>query len=229
MYRIPTWISDAFLRKVVVAVLAGGYAIHPLPAFSNSIAPPLASPEAGPKSVQASHDDHHHHDGHAEQSPNKIKNIDQLESQDIDGINTDPSDLKVMVQPGTIVHFWASWCGPCEEEIPDLLRFYRQHILGDLKSEGIRLITISNDMDVKLANRFIKKHEIDFPVYFDPELASNEVLVGRLNLPSTVMVGADGRLHRLSLGKFDWSFPDLSSVLASIAASSANNQSQDNN
>lgn len=209
--------------------MAIAYAINPFPAFSNPIMLPPAKSETGPLLLRASHDEHHHHDGQAGQSPKKIKNIDQLENQDLDGINTDPSDLKAMVKPGTIVHFWASWCGPCEEEIPDLLRFYREHILGDLKSDGIRLITISNDSNVEHAMRFIEKHEVDFPVYFDPELASNEVLVGRLELPSTVMVGADGRLHRLSLGKFDWTLPGLSSVLASLAASREKNQPQDSN
>jgi peroxiredoxin len=176
---------------------------------------------------EPAHNDHeagetlHTHDHRGSQPTGtlvRLDRIDNLNAHNRFGIGTTSSDLQALLVPGTIVHFWASWCRPCEEEFPQLDRFHRGHIMQNLEASGIRLITISNDFTVAPAARFIEKHGVSFPVYLDPEQASNLVVVGQRQLPSTVMVGADGRFHRLALGKLDWDFPRLLEVLTAIAA-----------
>ena len=162
--------------------------------------------------------DGHDHGDELTGSLVRVDHIGDLKDQVLAGINTTSGDLKALLSPGTIIHFWASWCGPCEEEFPQLERFYRTHISEELKAKGVRLITISNDFTVAPAARFIEKHDTTFPVYLDSEQTTNLAMVGQRGLPSTVMVDADGRFHRLALGKLDWDFPHLPDLLAATAA-----------
>ncbi|MEP3274867.1 MAG: TlpA disulfide reductase family protein [Stappiaceae bacterium] len=160
------------------------------------------------------HSDHHAHDSDTDHSVEKIERVSELDDWSVEGINEASGSFKDLLSQGTIVHFWASWCGPCEEEFPELAAFYQQHVA---ENENLKLVTISNDQVALLADRFIKKHRTTFPVYLDPEQKSNLALVGQRALPSTVMIDADGRIHRLALGKLDWTFNKLPEVLASIA------------
>jgi thiol-disulfide isomerase/thioredoxin len=57
-----------------------------------------------------------------------------------------------------LVNVWASWCDPCREEMPDVLRFYREH-----RDQGLRLILVSADDDAKDAARFLGTLGVDFP------------------------------------------------------------------
>ena len=161
--------------------------------------------------------DGHDHDGQLSGSLVRVDRVADLKDQIVAGINTTSGDLKALLLPGTIVHFWASWCAPCEEEFPQLERFYRTHISEELKAKGVRLITITNDFTITPAARFIEKHGTTFPVYLDTEQTTNLAMVGQRGLPSTVMVDAEGRFHRLSLGKLDWDFPRLPDILAATA------------
>ena len=56
-----------------------------------------------------------------------------------------PAILAAVKAPGAqavLVNVWATWCEPCREEMPDLVRFYRDH-----RAEGLRLVLISADDD----------------------------------------------------------------------------------
>jgi thiol-disulfide isomerase/thioredoxin len=56
-----------------------------------------------------------------------------------------PAIMAAVKAPGAravLVNVWASWCEPCREEMPDLVRFYRDH-----RADGLRLVLISADDD----------------------------------------------------------------------------------
>ncbi len=148
----------------------------------------------------------------------KVDRVSELSALMVTGVNTKSVDLRALLRPGTIIHFWASWCQPCATEIPELERFYRHKIVGELMAKGIRLITISNDRTVTPAVRFIRRYRTTFPVYLDRAQTSNLTILGQRALPSTVLVDGDGRFHRLALGKLDWDYPDLPRILTAMTA-----------
>jgi len=60
-----------------------------------------------------------------------------------------------------IVNMWATWCGPCREELPDLVRLYEEN------KEAVVLVTVSLDEpeDAGKAAEYLKQHKSDFPAY----------------------------------------------------------------
>ena len=64
----------------------------------------------------------------------------------------------------TLVNFWASWCGPCLEELPALDSLYNR-----LQGTGATVLAINIDTNQRLGEKFIKKNELDLPVTYDPK------------------------------------------------------------
>jgi len=58
-------------------------------------------------------------------------------------------------QKGTVIVFWASWCGPCRQEIPELKKLYQAY-----KSKGINMVSISTDHDIDAWKGALKKENM---------------------------------------------------------------------
>ncbi len=100
-----------------------------------------------------------------------------------------------------ILNFWATWCGPCQVEIPHLQRY--QAVYGKY---GLQVIGIGLD-DLRKLRNFARTLNIQYPVlHADPE-RDFHLLVQWGNaqaiLPYTVVIGRDGRLHYSLQGVFD--------------------------
>jgi thiol-disulfide isomerase/thioredoxin len=94
-----------------------------------------------------------------------------------------------------IVNFWASWCGPCIREIPELKRFYQQY-----RDEGVVVIGINfEELTVEQLEQAIAEFRIDYPVLRigGIPLVPFEPLKG---LPSTFAVSPRGRLVKSWVG-----------------------------
>ena len=97
----------------------------------------------------------------------------------------------------TLVNFWATWCGPCKKELPDLVE-----LSSELSSKGVRIIGISTDRGsnvIEDVRSFVHEHGIPYQV-----LISNEELeeaFGNINgLPTTFIVDANGKILQSFLG-----------------------------
>lgn len=115
--------------------------------------------------------------------------------QDLDGRTDAMSLLKGQV---VVVNFWATWCPPCIEEMPDLQRVHDEY-----RSRGVTVVGLGIDSPAAM-RRFRDENQLSLPLYAagagGSELA--RVLGNQTGaLPYTVLVSRDGRIVRAHLGQ----------------------------
>ena len=96
----------------------------------------------------------------------------------------------------TIVNFWASWCGPCQMEMPDFDEMYQE--LGDEVNFFMVNMTDGSRETVEAAKKFIEDSGYSFPIYFDTDLDA-AMTYGVNSLPSTYFIDAEG--HAIARGQ----------------------------
>ncbi len=95
-----------------------------------------------------------------------------------------PVQLTALRGPA-VINVWGSWCGPCREELPVM------QALADATAGNLRVVGVDT-MDTREAGAsFAADTGITFPTLFDPDKKLLTAL-GKINLPVTVFVGADG-------------------------------------
>ncbi len=106
------------------------------------------------------------------------------------------------IAPGRplLVNAWASWCGPCVEEMPELQRYARAQGADGVQVVGLALDTPEN------VRGFLARVPVDYPILLDqPGPADASVHLGNTRglLPYSVLVDARGRVVRQKLGPFE--------------------------
>jgi len=96
-----------------------------------------------------------------------------------------------------LLNFWASWCGPCRDEMPLFSRWQRQY-----GARGLQVIGVSMDDDAASARKFLKQHPVSYPVVMG-DAKFGESFGGVLGLPATYLINADGRIVARFEGEID--------------------------
>ena len=105
-------------------------------------------------------------------------------------------NLRLQEQRGRVVmvNFWATWCGPCRQEMPQLNRLYEKY-----KSSGFVLLGINVDDDTSNAASVAAKLGVTFPVLLDTDKkVSREYDLS--TMPSTVIIDRDGKVRYVHRG-----------------------------
>jgi thiol-disulfide isomerase/thioredoxin len=132
----------------------------------------------------------------------------RLEPADAKGVM---AAIRATKARAVLVNIWATWCGPCREEFPELLKVGR-----DLKDRGLALVLVSGDFDDgrEDAVKFLADHGVDFTTYI--KSGGDEAFINGLapqwsgSLPTTMVFDGSGRLRHLREGKLDYKqFRDL--------------------
>ena len=105
-------------------------------------------------------------------------------------------NLRLGEQRGQVVlvNFWASWCGPCKQEMPHLNRLYDKY-----RASGFTLLAVNIDDDARLGASTAAKWGLKFPVLLDAD--KNVTRLYDLGaMPSTVLIDRDGKVRYLHRG-----------------------------
>ncbi|MBI5885060.1 MAG: TlpA family protein disulfide reductase [Deltaproteobacteria bacterium] len=93
-----------------------------------------------------------------------------------------------------IVNFWASWCGPCNTEAPELQSAYAR-----LDKKKVSFIAIAVDDTEKDARTFARAHNLTFPIAIDANGTVSDTYQV-FGIPKTVIIGRDGRIKYTHMG-----------------------------
>ena len=106
------------------------------------------------------------------------------------------SNLKLSEQRGNVVmiNFWASWCGPCRQEMPLLDEMYRKY-----KKLGFTIWGVNIEPDSSNAQRLLKDVPVTFPILFDTQNSVSK-MYNVSAMPSTVLVDRNGNLRYIHKG-----------------------------
>ena len=117
-----------------------------------------------------------------------------------------PDSIAALVQAGggkaTVINVWASWCDPCREEFPEIVRLARTY-----EGDGLRVVFVSADFTEALpdARRFLARQGVDWPTWY--KTGDDEAFIDALSskwsgaLPGTFVYDAQGRLRDSWEGK----------------------------
>ena len=108
-----------------------------------------------------------------------------------DGRNVRLDELRGQV---VLVNFWATWCGPCREEMPRLDMLYQKY-----HKSGFVLLGVNVDDDPHTALATAAKLNVSFPVLLDTDKKVSK-LYDLNTMPSTVVIDRDGKMRFLTRG-----------------------------
>jgi peroxiredoxin len=110
-----------------------------------------------------------------------------------------------------LVNFWATWCGPCLEEMPSIEKLRRS-----LDARRFAVVAVNVGEGPNAAQKFAEKMGLDgFNILLDRDIKTSRAWGARV-LPATFIVDPDGKVRYSYYGAIDWSRPDLRAAITKL-------------
>ena len=130
-----------------------------------------------------------------------------FELKSLDGNSVQLADMKGKV---IVVNFWATWCGPCKEEMPAFERLRQK-----LDPERFALLTITTDLQREGIRQFLSSLHVQVPVLFDEHQEVSQAYLVRA-LPTTVLIDGRGNVVGRAVGPREWDSSQSVHLLQSL-------------
>ena len=114
-----------------------------------------------------------------------------------------------------LLNFWATWCGPCRDEMPSI-----QELKDKLAGKPFVVLAVNLDEPESRIRKFLSqmKVKLDFPVLLDPEREVARAWGARI-LPASYVIGADGKIRYSLVGELDWGHEQVVSRISELLPS----------
>ena len=97
-----------------------------------------------------------------------------------------------------LVNLWATWCGPCRMETPELVKLHKE-----FQSRGVEMIGLSTEDPVASAESvsdFIREYKVDYQIGWATREVAQTLMQGRTSIPQSFVIARDGRIVRRFIG-----------------------------
>jgi peroxiredoxin len=132
----------------------------------------------------------------------------EFEAVTLDGTPASLSDYRGKV---VLLNVWATWCLPCEEEMPSMQRLYEL-----LRDEGLEIVAVSIDARLGRADefgrpggdigKFAREYGLTFPILHDPQGRVQRTYL-TTGVPESFVIGRDGMIYTKKTGAVEWDHP----------------------
>jgi thiol-disulfide isomerase/thioredoxin len=134
-----------------------------------------------------------------------VKHPDPAPAFDLKDLNGNPLTLSQAKGKVVLLNFWATWCGPCRAEIPDLIELQKKY---KDQLEIIGVATEEDEPDADALRKFVAKEGINYPVALASEQLEDK-FGGIEALPTSFIIDEQGRIVQKHIGLNDPSLYDL--------------------
>jgi cytochrome c biogenesis protein CcmG/thiol:disulfide interchange protein DsbE len=111
-----------------------------------------------------------------------------------------------------LLNFWATWCGPCREELPSMQRMHE----AAKSNGGFQIIAISIDRsNIKKVNKYADNLNLTFPILVDPDRETRKAYFIR-GLPTSYLIDSEGKLRGFVSGSRNWDSPASLELMKSL-------------
>jgi len=109
-----------------------------------------------------------------------------------------------------LVHFWATWCIPCIDEMPTL-----QQMAQEFSNQGTAVLAIAVNDDPKAVQSFVDRTGVSFPIAIDP---SGDAMTAwaAMGVPTTLILDRGGEIRNRITGPADWGGNAMSELLTTL-------------
>ena len=108
------------------------------------------------------------------------------------------------------LNFWATWCGPCLKEMPDIQKLYNDY--GD----KVAFLLVTQEETAKV-DTFLQKKEYTFPIYFTATGDIPEEIASK-SMPTSYIIGKSGKIVRAETGAANWNGSEVRAMLDGLLA-----------
>ena len=111
-----------------------------------------------------------------------------------------------------LVNFWATWCPPCRQEMPDMIRLYHTY-----QKQGLKIVAVSVDENSTQLHDFVTEYQVPFEVLNDADSAVSSSY-GVFRYPETFLVDKHGVVQAHLIGAIAWMSPKIRADIEALLA-----------
>jgi glutathione peroxidase-family protein len=113
-------------------------------------------------------------------------------------VNGEPLKLSNYSGKVMLVNLWATWCGPCRSETPELVRLHKEY--QDRGLEMIGLSTEDPNASAASVQEFVRQYNVDYHIGWATREVALALMQGRTNIPQSFIITRDGRIMKRFIG-----------------------------
>jgi cytochrome c biogenesis protein CcmG/thiol:disulfide interchange protein DsbE len=125
-----------------------------------------------------------------------------------------------------LLNIWATWCGPCREEMPSMQRMYESLKAGP-GAEDFEIVAVSVDVPIGQRDRsgnpggdllaFVDQYDLTFPILHDPSGMIQRTYQATA-VPESFLIGKDGLIYKKVAGQTEWDAPENQELVRRLLA-----------